>query len=188
MTSMRSRIRLPLGLAVVTGTAAVFLPFTSNVPPFGAVVPDSMIDVWRLAWPFFLIVPIAVLGVRVARSGRLTRADAIVAYALAIGVAGLTLSQYMTGPLKVDRTQEAISMVLPIVLLTGGGWLVWHFRRASGAGNLSPLAALAVPYVANMLLCLIAFWGDWQIGAYVSVAATAASVWVAILALRHVAV
>ena len=183
MTSLHGRIKLPLGLAVITGTAALFLPFTAGVSPFNAVVPDStdFFPVWRLAWPFFLIVPIAVLGVRVARSGRLTRADAIVAYALAIGVAGLTLSQYVDGTLKLSNGRpEVISMVVPIVVLIAGGSLVWRQRRVPGTANLSPLTALTVPYLANMALCLIGFWGEWQVGAYVAAAATVASAWIAI--------
>jgi hypothetical protein len=171
--TVRPMLRL-VAVATLAGVPALFLNFAYNVSPLDALLEagGDAEGVWRLGLPFFLIVPLAALAARFGRSGRLTKGDRIAAYAAAAVAAGVTLSLYLISRPEAHSTQEIASMTAPLVMLAAGAWLFLRVRRAAGP---APLVALEVPYLANMLLCLIAFQGEWQAGAWCALAATAAT-------------
>jgi hypothetical protein len=178
---MRSRSILAV-IASVAGTIALFLPFTFHVSPLAALSGSAGVTgAWRLALPFFLVLPMGIL--LLARSGRTSPASRAIAYGAALGAAAVMLSMYVTGGSRPDSLTEALAMGVPLAMLALGVW-VWR-RAARMAAGAEALAALQVVYVANLLLCLIGFWGDWQVGAYFSLVAAAAAGSGLILVARH---
>jgi hypothetical protein len=174
MTACQSvpRIRHPesrasnfLMLATLLGFAGIvslFLPFTYDESPVSAVTGR---DFWRLALPFFLAVPVSLASIRWIMTGTLSQFERVAGYVVSIIVACLTMSLYFqdTSP---SGTRDWISIVIPPVTFISGGFLVIKKGRKYLPLGLNMLVSLQVAYLANCLLCLVAFFGEWQAGAY----------------------
>lgn len=147
-----------LGLA---GIVALFLPFTSDESPVSAAAGQF----WRLALPFFLAVLVTLSSLRWIVAGRLSRFEVAAGCLASISAACLTLTLYLQDIRPSDLRDWISLLVAPIVLIMGGV-LVVRGRRRGLPGGLTTLMSLQVAYLANCLLCLIAFFGEWQAGAY----------------------
>ena len=162
-----STASLVLGVAAagMAGMLALFLPFAFDESPVSAVAGREF---WRLAFPFFMAVPVSLGYIRWIITGRLSRAERVFGY-LAGGLSAcVTLSLYF-GASRPSGIRDWISMVVPLVALAAGGLILWRNRRTD---SMNPLVAMQAAYLAHSLLCLISFAGEWQSGAYVTLLPT----------------
>jgi hypothetical protein len=83
-------------------------------------------------------------------------------------VVGVTLSNYVTNFRWPDEFQSWLGFVFPFVIL---GFAVFALLKTRQNVLLIPYGAIMsmqAAYMANCLLCLSSFFGQWQIGAYCS--------------------
>jgi hypothetical protein len=161
-------LHLLLTLAGLAGIAGLFLPFTANTSPVDALR-DDLWGVWRLAVPFFLAPFALAAGVRWIIAGPLSGPERLVAYVVSAASACLTL--YFVGDGLKDQgwpsnVRDWLVVLVPVVVLLSGAYVLvpkLGFGRSSG---FNPVLAIQVAYLANALLCLIGFFGEWQVGAY----------------------
>lgn len=158
-----SNFHLLTALLGLAGIIALFLPFTSDESPLSAAAGQF----WRLALPFFLAVLVSLSSLRWIVAGRLSRFEAVVGCLASMSAVCLTLTLYLQDISPSDLRDWVSLLVAPIVLIVGGA-LVVRNRRRGLPGGLTALMCLHVAYLANCLLCLIAFFGEWQAGAYFS--------------------
>jgi hypothetical protein len=78
----------------------------------------------------------------------------------------VTVSAYLFLDSWPSGTQEWLSMIAPIVALVGGIFVLIRSSKLGQIAAVGPVLAIQVAYLCNGLLCLIAFFGDWQVGAY----------------------
>jgi len=162
---MRERnIHLLLTMSGIAGIAAVYLPFTYDISPMIA----APTELWVLALPFFLSIPVFAASIRWILSGSLSLPERIVAYALSAASTGATLSLFWPDSDPGFDSDEWIAMAIPIVVLLSGVFLLIRDRRARRLGSFRPVMTLQVAYLANAILCLYAYFedGGWQMGAY----------------------
>jgi len=159
-----------LTVAGLTGIAGLFLPFTSNTSP-ADVLDGDMWGLWPLALPFFLAVPAFAASMRWIISGSLTQPERVVAYVVSAASACATLYFVVvmfsesTGP---ERVQGWLVWTVPVAILLIGAYVLRRALRAAWSREFSPLVAIQVAFLANAVLCLIGFFGRWQVGAYCS--------------------
>ena len=167
----RSSIHLFLAaVGMTSGIAGLFLPFTYDYSPVSAL--DA--ELWRLAAPFFLCIPIAGVSIRLAATGSLARPEMWIAYIASTAMALVTLSIYGEVDSWPRGLQEWLAFgVPPITLLVGLRAVIKKARLASLTG-MSAVMAMQAAYLSNSLLCLIGFLGNWQIGAYFALITSAA--------------
>lgn len=84
-------VHILLAVLGISGITALFLSFTEDVSPMYAT---SEPRYWTLALPLVLSVPILAASVRWTVSGGFSRPECVVAYAMSLGTAGVTLSFY----------------------------------------------------------------------------------------------
>jgi hypothetical protein len=164
--------RLLSAVAGVTGILALFLPFTAGYSPMSAVRDG---DLWHLAFPFFISILIAAASARWILFGRFSRSEQMVAYVLSTATACVMLSLYavyVTDDSWPAGFQEWLSAVFPLVILALGAAIVIRNLRTGRGREFNPVIALQVAYLAHSVLCLVSFFGNWQVGA-VSVLITA---------------
>ena len=163
----RSIVQLLLTVAGLAGIPALFLPFTS-------VAPYSSLDdlIWALALPFSLSVPISIASLRLIVSGTLSRPERMIAYFASIATASVTLSLYAVG--QNWNGQDWLGLVISIVTLILGVYVVLRSWRMATPRELSALMSMQAAYLSNCLLCLMIFFGEWQIGAYFALATAVA--------------
>ena len=154
-----------LTLIGLTGVFALFLPFTFSESPTSAVAGR---DFWRLGLPFFLVVPVSLGYIRWIITGALSRAERVFGYLMGVISACLTLSLYVQGS-GPSRIRDWVSLVLPLIVFAAGGFITSRNWRTD---RVNALVAMQVAYVANSLLCLTSFFGEWQVGAYVTLLPT----------------
>ena len=146
--------QMPLTVTAMTGIAAILLPFTADISPAIGVLSD----VRPLAFPFLLSVLVSAAYVRRSISGSLSRPEQALAYvATAVSVA-MTFSFVISGEGWLGR-------VIPLVTALLGAHFVRSNRKIGQARDLTPVLAMQVAYLVNCSLCLIGFFGEWQIGA-----------------------
>ena len=173
MNTMRPRVHhatvhVLLTVAGLAGIAGMFLPFTSNTSPVD-VLDDDMWGLWPLALPFFLAVPAFAASVRWIISGSLSRLERMVAYVVSGASACATLYFVVvmladsTGP---ERIQGWLVMTVPVAILLAGAYVLRRTARAARSRDFSPVLAIQVAFLANAALCLIGFFGHWQVGAH----------------------
>lgn len=159
----------------VAGVAALFLPFTFGVSPVAAVLSQEW-EVQRLALPLFLA-PFASAGaLRWISSGSFSRFERVTAYVLGSTLAFLTLSLSLLALLFEPPTtvHDWIILAAPLVALCVGICLLIRNSRRKRGAELNPVVAIQIPYLAHSALLLIAFFGEWQVGAYCVLAAAMA--------------
>jgi len=69
-----------------------------------------------------------------------------------------------------EAMMEVIILASSLSSLIAGIFLVIRNYRLGEFKNLSPIMLMQTAYLGNTIFCLIAFWGDWQIGAYFTLA------------------
>jgi len=162
-----------LTLLGMSGIAGLFLPFTSDVSPVEAA-PVS--ELWRVAVPFFLAVLASAASIRWIISGSLSKAERAIAYVASAAMAGVTVSMWFTLDRESRTIREWLSIVSPGPILALGIYFLIRNSKMGSSRNFNPVMAIQVAYLANAVLCLIAFLREWQVGAYCVLAAAVAFV------------
>jgi hypothetical protein len=169
----------------MTGLVAPFLPFRHSTgllfsgddSPLSVIRdlipsdPDSLWIYGCLAAPFFLSILVTGGALRLLVSGALTRVEQILCYVASTAMACLTV-MFMAFVIFAGDQQYVIGhslMVLPaaIVLLVGAG-LVIRNRKLPARRSTNIMTALQTAYLANLTLCLVLFYSELGIGAYVA--------------------
>ncbi len=159
----RSIVHLLLTVVGMTGIAGLFLPFTFGTSPLEAA---STKELWRLAVPFFLAVLASAASIRWVTSGSFSGSERAIAYVVSASMVGVTLSLWF--PLKDGpaNIQEWLAFVSPVPILALGIYFLIRNSRIGPSREFNPVMAIQIAYIANALLCLIAFFGNWERGAY----------------------
>ncbi|MHC4639135.1 MAG: hypothetical protein ACYTBV_16790 [Planctomycetota bacterium] len=173
MGTNRSISLLLLIVAGTAGIAALFLPFTFETSPAAAVLELYPIgglfwDSFLLAIPFFLSVLVSAASVRWIISGLLSRPERVIAYVVSTTIAFVPLYIiifWIIDP-SPSEVQHWLALVMPLLTLLFGVYAVVKNLRNKGPKEVSAVMAMQIVYLSNALLCLILFFGDWQIGAY----------------------
>jgi hypothetical protein len=169
---------LLLSAAGITGIAGLFLPFTSGVSPFLAAHTET---VWPLGVPFFLSIFIVAAATRWIISDLFTKVEKAIAYFIGAAATIVILSGYYTNggwPSKYSDFRDWIVFAIPLVIILSGSFLMFLNSKNRESRAINPLIALQVVYLANSLMCLVAFWpvsmfiDGWNIGAYFCLAAS----------------
>jgi hypothetical protein len=173
-----------LYLLGLSGIAALFLPFTSNISPWdvtgdqvfrsGYIVQWSELDwsLFLLGVPFLLAVPISAAPLLQILAKRLSRPHWIAAYCLALAATASTILYCARGVAHAGISGRVAAIIVPVlVTLMGGVTLLIRSARLGLPHPLNSIVAMEVAYVAGVLLPLIGFFGVWQIGAYVTLIA-----------------
>jgi hypothetical protein len=163
----------------MAGIAGLFLPFTFSTSPVDAI---SDKELWRFALPFFLAVVASAASIRWISSGSFSGSERAIAYVVSASMVGVTLSLWF--PLKDGPAtiQEWLAFVSPEPILALGVYFLIRNSRMGASRKFNPVMAIQIAYLANAVLCLIAFFGDWELGAYCVLVAALAFVLQIILA------
>ena len=172
--------RTPLTLAVallsLAGVAAIWLPFAWRTSPAKAL---SDGDLWYLAAPFLLAVPIATAWIWAFLKGRLPPGAHWAARVLAGCAMAATALSYAEILREGNWPGSSLDAWLPFVvpLAFAAGWAAlmirWRSRRPN-AGAAEAIALMESAFLPNAVFCLIIFADERQIGWYVSLAVSAA--------------
>jgi hypothetical protein len=159
----RSIVHLLLTIVGTAGIAGLFLPFTEDVSPVDAALDSGL---WRLAIPFSLAVLASAASIRWIISGSLSRPERAIAYVASAAIAGVTVSMWFTLDGESRTIQEWLAIDSPGPILALGICLLIRNAKMGPSRNFNPVMAIQVAFLANAVLCLIAFFRDWQVGAY----------------------
>jgi hypothetical protein len=158
-------------VASALGAVALFLPFTSGVSPWRGLWDFDKI--WMVAVPFFVALPLLYLSGRLLLVGGVGLSTRRLAGVLSVAVILVTVAFYVVpgdGP-SWSSWRERMTWVVPIALIILEAGLLWRLRRRGQVDALA-LSTLIGAYLPNAALCLIAFGGDWQVGAWFVAART----------------
>ena len=170
-------VHLLLTAVGMTGIVGLFLPFTYGASPVDAVSDKQL---WRLALPFFLAVLASAASIRWVISGSFSGRERAIAYLVSASMAGVTLSLWFgDGPATM---QEWLAFVSPGPILALGVYFLIRNSRMEPSREFNPVMAIQIAYLANAVLCLIAFFGGWERGAYCVLVAALAFVLQIVLA------
>jgi len=175
--AQRSIVHLLLTIVGMTGIVGLFLPFTFGTSPVDAV---SDKELWRLALPFFLAVLASAASIRWVISGSFSGAERAIAYVVSASMAGVTLSLWF--PDRPVTMQDRLAFVSPVPILALGFYFLIRNSRMEPSREFNPVMAIQIAYLANAVLCLIAFFGGWELGAYCALVAALAFVLQIVLA------
>jgi hypothetical protein len=174
----RSALTIAVTVAGLAGTAAIVLPFTYDVSPALAAQSSYV----QLGLPLCLALPIAIASLRWAMSGTVPRWLCVVGYVSALAAATAWLSLYagfrFDGMFNPDiRNMPARAVTPPMVVAVALAALFVLAWRRGAPEALRPVLVMQAVYVGDAVMCLVAFDGDLQVGAYcVAVAAAAYAV------------
>jgi hypothetical protein len=171
----QEKVHLWITLAGLTGIVSLFLPFTWSVSPMKALLDK---DIWKLAAPFFLSIPIIIASLRWFITGSFSRSWQTIGYVTSAGSAIITVSFFFTGGAFPSEFREWFALAVAVFVLLAGNLLVIMKLRKHAEEGYCPLIALQVAYLANCLMCLVLFRPEysslfgfsWQIGAWFSLA------------------
>jgi hypothetical protein len=167
----RSIVHLLLTAVGMIGIVGLFLPFTYGTSPVDAV---SDKELWRLALPFFLAVLASTASIRWVVSGSFSGRERAIAYVVSASMAGVTLSLWF--PDRPVTVQDRLAFVSPVPILALGVYFLIRNSRMKPSREFNPVMAIQIAYLANAVLCLIAFFGGWELGAYFALVASLAIV------------
>jgi len=95
-------------------------------------------------------------------------------------MAGVTLSLWFPG--RPTTIQDRVAFLSPAPILALGVYFLIRNSRMEPSRKFNPVVAIQIAYLANAVLCLIAFFGNWELGAYCVLAAALAFVLQIVLA------
>ena len=151
-----------LTLAGALGIPAIFLPFAYGYSPWDAILDEGF---WRLGLPFFLS-PFATAGsLRWIISGAPSRPERVFGYVLSAVAATATLLFYLVSDWPSDG-QEWLGWLMPLAILGLGVYFLVRGWGRPPFKEFNSVMTVELAYLANGVLCLVGFFGDWQVGAY----------------------
>ena len=159
----RSIVHLLLTVVGMTGIAALFLRFAYSTSPVDAA---SDRELWRLALPLFLAVLASAASIRWVISGSFSGRERAIAYIVSCSMVGVTLSLWFPFDGGPTTIQEWLAFVSPVPILALGVYFLIRNSRMEPSRDFNPVMAIQVAYLAHAVLCLIALFGDWELGAY----------------------
>lgn len=160
------RIYLILTIIGASGILAIFIPFTWDNSPLNAVFDKYM---WRLGWPCFFPILVSIASLRLLFSKTLSRTEQVIAYLLSLTSVCITLSFYFVFVSEMPSTfKEWLSYIIPLIMVGFAIFVLIRFRNNATFMPVLAIFSMQFAYLANILLCLIGFLGEWQIGAYFS--------------------
>ena len=170
-----SPLDIAAALVSLAGVAAIWLPFAWSTSPAKALRDG---DLWYLAAPFLLTIPIAAARIGVLAKAGLPRGAQWGARALA-GCAMAVFAVFIVGALRDDRPGGDLELwlVLLVPLAIAAGWVVLVLRWRPGpaaAHAAEAIALMEAAFLANAALCLLGFVDGREIGWYVTLAVSAA--------------
>ncbi len=164
-----------LSLLGLTGTLALFLPFSSDVSPLRALRDAGLA---QAALPAFLAPVVSLVSWRAARRGRLRLLAREVAYVLSASMVGLTASVWWGVLWRWEvPNQDAVSVALSAAVLVGCVATLAVNARSRESRRHAPALALQGAYLTHATLCLALLFPRWEIGAYAVLAAAMAFAW-----------
>ncbi len=99
-------------------------------------------------------------------------------------MAGLTISMSFPFTIRPENIYEWVRPLSPYPILALGRYFLIRDSSKGPSREFNPLLPSQVAYVANAVLCLIGFYGDWEQGAYCALIAALAFVLQIVLASR----
>ncbi len=175
----RSIVHLLLTVVGITGIVGLFLPFTYSTSPVDVVLAKGL---WRLALPFFLAVLASAASIRWVISGSFSGAERAIASVVSASMAGVTPSLWFPLEDGPSTIRDWLAFVSAQLILALGVYFLIRNSRMGPSRNFNPVMAIQIAYLANAVLCLISFFGDWEPGAYCVLVAVLAFVLQIILA------
>jgi CDP-diglyceride synthetase len=172
----RSPLDIAAALLSLGSIVAIWLPFAWSTSPAKAVT-DS--DLWYLAAPFLLAIPIAAVHAWALARGTLPAGASWGARALAgcaMGVTALFYARVLReGDWPTSGADEWLAFLVPLGLAAGWVALVvrWRARRRAMEAA-QAIALMESAYLVNAVLCLFAFASGRETGWYVTLAVAAA--------------
>jgi hypothetical protein len=165
----RSAVNIGIALVALAGVPAIWLPFAYGITPAGSLFDD----LWPLAWPHLLAIPIAAALVRWVASGRLSNSERWCGRAFAAGACCVTGSLFVEPLFDGSWPSDAdgwTTFVAALAMLAGGAALSLRVLRSGEApGGLDAIVMMELAYLPNVALCVLAAAGGGerlQIGAY----------------------
>jgi hypothetical protein len=128
---------------------------------------------FRLAAPFFLSVLVFGAATRWIISGSFSGAEKAIAYFVSAATACVTISIPFTNDEWPSYFEEWLAALISVVVLLPGAYLVITKSKKRTSREFSPVIAIQVAYLANCLMCLVAFWANWEVGAYFALSTAA---------------
>lgn len=167
----RSTVHLLLTLVGMIGIAGLFLPFTEGVSPVAAALDGAF---WKLALPFFLAILASAASIRWVISGSFSGLEWAIAYVVSASMVGVTLSVSFPFESRPANIQEWVATLSPYAIVALGLYFLIRNSRIGSSREFNPVLAIQIAYLANAALCLMGFFGDWQLGAYCALVAVLA--------------
>jgi hypothetical protein len=161
----------------IPGVVGFFLPFTSDTSPYGAATATAGFspDSWRIRLLGILMglaLFIAAFQLRLVLSGAVSRRESTASLMLCVlgSLSPCALLLYLL--VENGWPDWKLEPVMSVAILTC--WLaasanllaVVRYRERILRDTEAAISALMAGYFPNALLCLAAFWGRWQVGAY----------------------
>ena len=167
-----SPLNIAAALVSLAGVAAIWLPFAWSTSPAKALRDG---DLWFLAVPFLLAIPIAAARIWALFNGGLPRGAQWGARALA-GCAVAVFAVFIVGALRDDRPGGDLEgwLMLLVPLAVAAGWAVLVLRWRPGPGAAEAIALMEAAFLVSAAFCLLEFVSEREIGWYVTLAVSAA--------------
>jgi hypothetical protein len=170
-----SPLDIAAALASVAGVAAIWLPFAWSTSPAKALRDG---DLWYLAAPFLLAIPIAAARIWVLVKGGVPPGAQWVSRALA-GCAMAVFAVFIVRALRDYPPGGDLEgwLMLLVALAIAAGWvaLVLKWRPGPAAAHAAEaIALMEAAFLANAAFCLLGFASEREIGWYVTLAVWAA--------------
>jgi hypothetical protein len=170
-----SPLDIAAALLSVAGVAAIWLPFAWSTSPAKALTDG---DLWYLAAPFLLAIPITAARIWVLVKGGLPSGAQWGARALA-GCAMAVFAVFIVSALRDDAPGGDLEdwLILLVPLAIAAGWVVLVLKWQPGpaaAHAEEAIALMEAAFLVNAALCLLGFASEREIGWYVTIAVSAA--------------
>jgi hypothetical protein len=170
-----SPLDIAAALLSVAGVAAIWLPFAWSTSPAKALRDG---DLWYLAAPFLLAIPIAAARIWVLVKAGLPPGAQWAARALA-GCAMAVFAVFIVSALR-DQPPDGdlegwLTLLVPLGIAAGWVVLVLRWRPGPAAAHTAEaIALMETAFLVNAAFCLIGFVSEREIGWYVTLAGSAA--------------
>lgn len=172
----RSIFSIAVGLVGLAGVAAIWLPFAYSTSPARAVTDG---DLWYLAVPFLLAIPITAAYAWWTASGRLPTGAQWGARVLAACSMAVTALFYASTVRKENwpdsGAKDWAAFLMPLAIAAGWALLAYRWRPGPQTATApEAIALMEVAYLVNAVLCLLAFAGEFDLGGWISLVVSAA--------------